>query len=175
MRHRIVVLSAATVTVAALGLSGCGADLPPPSTGLPTSEGVTASSASSSSSAPSSTAAPLPPPDALAGVLYQLADNSIPGERKLALVQFAAPEEQPALENFGRALADGGFRQLTVEANDLSWSATPGNVIATVRLGTADDPARTFSFPMEFSPMRDGWQLTRRTADQLLTIGGPPG
>lgn len=173
MRHRIVVLSAATVTVAALGLSGCGADLPPPSTGMPTSEGVTASSASSS--APSSTAAPLPPPDALAGVLYQLADNSIPGERKLALVQFAAPEEQPALENFGRALADGGFRQLTVEADDLSWSATPGNVIATVRLGTADDPARTFSFPMEFSPMRDGWQLTRRTADQLLTIGGPPG
>jgi hypothetical protein len=29
---------------------------------------------------------------------------------------------------------------------------------------------------MEFAPIRDSWQLSRRTADQLLTIGGsaPP-
>lgn len=154
--------------VAALGLSACGADRPPP-------PGTSDHAASSTAPSTGAAVAPLPPPEDLTAVLYQLADLSIPGERKLALVQFATAADQPALENFGQALADGGFRELTVEATDLTWSSTPGNVIATVRFGAVDDPAKTFSYPMEFSPTPSGWLLTRPSADQLLTLGGPPG
>jgi uncharacterized lipoprotein YbaY len=155
------VLSAATL-VAALGLSGCSSDnahAPPPS------------QHATSSVVPVPAAAPLPAPDALTGVLYQLADTSIPAEQKLGLVQYSTADDVAALGNFGEALKDGGFRSLTVQATDLSWASTPGNVTASVTIGTADDPAKTFTFPMDFSPVRDTWQLTRRTADQLLQLG----
>jgi hypothetical protein len=39
-----------------------------------------------------------------------------------------------------------------------------------VTISTADPAVKPFTFPMEFSPMRDAWQLTRRTADQLLPM-----
>jgi hypothetical protein len=155
-----VILSAVTL-VAALGLSGCGSEAAPAS---PSQRATTAV-------APPPLAAPLPAPDALTGVLFRLADTSIPAEQKLALVQYSTPDDVAALGNFGQALMDGGFKSLTVQATDLSWAATPGNVSASVTIGTADDPAKTFTFPMEFSPIRDGWQLTRRTADQLLQLG----
>jgi hypothetical protein len=117
------------------------------------------------------TSTPLPAPDALTGVLFRLADTSIPAEQKLGLVQYSTPDDVAALGNFGQALKDGGFKSLTIQAADLSWASTPGNVSATVTIGTADDPAKTFTYPMEFSPTRDTWQLTRRTADQLLQLG----
>lgn len=105
-------------------------------------------------------------------MLYRLADTSIPAEQKLGLVQYATAADVTALGNFAEALKDGGFRALTVQATNLSWAGTPGNVSATVTIGTADDPAKTFTFPMEFTPARDTWQLTKRTAEQLLQLGG---
>lgn len=164
----VAALSAVTIAmVTAFGVSGCGSDQPPAPTPSDLIHAMTPST-----SAPA--AAPLPPPEALTGVLARLADTSIPPEQKLALVQYATPDDQAALGNFGQALADGGFRDPTIEATDLTWSATPGNVEATVRIAPAADPARTFTFPMEFSPLRDGWQLTRTTADQLLVLGSAP-
>jgi hypothetical protein len=162
-RAEALTLSAVTTLVAAFGLSGCSSDdahAPPPSQhALPSTTGVLP---------PTST--PLPAPDALTGVLFRLADTSIPAEQKLGLVQYSTPDDVAALGNFGQALKDGGFKSLTIQATDLSWASTPGNVSATVTVGTADDPAKTFTYPMEFSPMRDTWQLTRRTADQLLQL-----
>jgi hypothetical protein len=158
------VLSAVTLLVAALGLSGCSTDdaVPPPSQNA---------APSTTAVVPTPMGAPLPAPDALTGVLFRLADTSIPAEQKLGLVQYSTPDDVAALGNFGQALRDGGFRALTIQATDLSWASTPGNVSATVTIGTSDDPAKTFTYPMEFSPMRDTWQLTRRTADQLLQLG----
>jgi uncharacterized lipoprotein YbaY len=155
------VLSAVTL-VAALGLSGCSSDgeAPPPN-----------QPAAQTAVVPAPVTAPLPAPDALTGVLFRLADTSIPAEQKLGLVQFSTPDDVAALGNFGQALNDSGFRSLTIQATDLSWAGTPGNVLATVTVGTADDPAKTFTYPMEFNPLRDTWQLTRRTADQLLQLG----
>ena len=120
------------------------------------------------------TAAPLPPPEVLTGVLYRLADTSIPAEQKLSLVQYATADDQAALDGFGHALADSGFRDLTITATDLAWSAQPGNVIATVTIAAQKDPMKSFTYPMEFSPIRNNWQLTRRTADQLLLVGATP-
>lgn len=122
------------------------------------------------------TVAPLPPPDQLTGVLYQLADTSIPAERKVALVQFATTDDEPALKNFGEALAASGFSPLTVDATDLRWSGEPGHVIASVTIGSPNPQVRPFTFPMEFAPIRNSWQLSRRTADQLLPLVGatPP-
>ncbi|WP_319446236.1 MULTISPECIES: hypothetical protein [unclassified Mycobacterium] len=163
-RAEVLTLSAVTL-VAALSVSGCSSDdaLAPPSSqqATPTTAVV-----------PAPTGAPLPAPDALTGVLFRLADTSIPAEQKLGLVQYSSAADVAALGNFGQALRDGGFRALTIQATDLSWATTPGNVSATVTIGTSDDPAKTFTYPMEFTPVRDTWQLTRRTADQLLQLGG---
>ena len=106
----------------------------------------------------------------LTAVLYRLADTSIPAEQKLALVQYATADDAAVLGNFGQALVDGGFRALTIQATDLAWSSQPGSVTAMVTIASADDPAKTFTYPMEFTPIRDTWQLTRRTADQLLQL-----
>lgn len=164
----VAALSAVTIAVVtALGVSGCGADEVPAA--------APSDRTHPTSTQPSSAAvAPLPAPAALSDVLYRLADTSLPVEQKLSLVQYATSEDQDALGNFGQALSDGGFRGLTVDATDLAWASTPGYVTATVRIGTTDDPARVFTFPMEFAPLRDGWQLTRTTADQLLVLGAAP-
>jgi hypothetical protein len=128
--------------------------------------------ATTSGMAPPPAAAPLPPPDALTGVLMRLADTSVPAEQKLVLVQYSTPADVPALGNFGQALRDGGFTSPTVFATDIAWAGTPGDVTATVTIGTSDDPGKTFTYPMEFSPAGNNWQLTRKTADQLLALGG---
>ena len=63
---------------------------------------------------------------------------------------------------------------LTFEAPDLTWAQDQqGNVIANVTIRTANPQAqaRTCTFPMEFSPQQDTWQLTRQTADLLLQVG----
>jgi hypothetical protein len=150
-----VILSAVTI-VAALGVAGC-AQTPPP--------------AESPSHQPTTVAA-APSPDALTGVLLRLADTSIPVEQKVGLVQYATVDDQPVLTNFGEALKANGFVPLNVAATDLAWSAQPGNVLANVTLSTADPAVKPFTYPMEFTPLHDAWQLTQRTADQLLPLAG---
>ena len=122
--------------------------------------------------APAPTTAPLPPPTALTDVLYRLADPSVPGADKVGLVQYATADDATALDGFGRALKDGGFTPLTFQATDLGWSdADPGNVVATINVSTANPDTGGFTFPMEFNPTRNTWQLTRQTADLLLQLG----
>ena len=104
-------------------------------------------------------------------MLYRLADTSIPAEQKVGLVQYATVDDQPVLTNFGEALKANGF-VANVEVTDLAWSAQPGNVLANVTLSTADPAVRPFTYPMEFTPIHDAWQLTQRTADQLLPLAG---
>ena len=148
--------------VAALGLSGCSSNDPP--TPIPSPRAT----AGTTGLLPPQ-AAPLPAPDVLTAVLYRLVDTSIPADQKLALVQYATADDAAVLGNFGQALTDGGFRALTIQATDLAWSSQPGSVTAVVTIASAD-PAKTFIYPMEFTPIRDTWQLTRRTADQLLQL-----
>lgn len=164
-RIRFAVLSAATI-VAALGLCGCSSGEHPAKTSHPTTSALT-----TAPEAPP--AAPLPAPEALTGVLDRLADVSVPGADKVVLVEQGTADDAAALDKFGRALADNGFTPLTFEANDLAWSQTePGNVVATVKVTAGGEKsARDFSFPMEFTPHGDGWQLTRHTADLLLVMG----
>jgi hypothetical protein len=157
-----VILSAVTI-VAALGVAGC-AQTPPPA--------ASPSHQPSTTVAAAPTTTPLPSPDALTGVLYRLADTSIPAEQKVGLVQYATVDDQPVLTNFGEALKANGFVPLNVGATDLAWSAQPGNVLANVTISTTDPAVKPFTFPMEFTPIRDAWQLTQRTADQLLPLAG---
>lgn len=125
---------------------------------------------------PAPTVAPLPPVDQLTGVIYQLADPSIPAERKIGLVQYATPDDEAALTNFAQALKDGGFDPVTVDATDLRWAGDPGHVIASVTIGSPNPNVQPFTFPIEFAPIRDTWQLSRRSAEQLLPLGAatPP-
>jgi hypothetical protein len=155
--------------VAALGLSGCGNETQPAATSAPPA------------TMPSTTvqpppAAPLPPPDALTAVLSKLADPAVQGEDKVGLVEHGTADDAAALNKFGKALQDGGFTPLSFEASNVAWSqADPGNVLATITVRTANrESGGAFSFPMEFNPMRNGWQLTRQTADLLLQLGEPP-
>lgn len=168
-RTQVTVLSAA-ISVAALGLSACGAEPIPPAP-------VTSSSASASAGAPAAPQAPLPAPEALTDVLAKLADPSVPGEQKVALVQYATPEDGAALDRFAKATVDGGLAPLTFQAADLSWSPTDySDVVATVTVSSANPApeARPFSFPMQFTLHEGAWQLTRVTADQLLELGPAP-
>lgn len=162
MPRTAAVLSAVTL-VAALGLAGC-ADQPRAAT--PPSERQT----QNASGQPAPPIAPLPSADQLTGVLYRLADTSIPPEHKIALVQYATTDDRAALANFGEALKANGFEPLTVDATDLAWFGEPGDVLATVTMGSPNPQVKPFTFPMEFAPLRDQWQLSSRTADQLLPL-----
>jgi hypothetical protein len=115
------------------------------------------------------TVAPLPPVDQLTGVLYRLADTSIPAEQKVGLVQYATVDDEAALTNFGEALKASGFTPLTVDATNLQWTG-PGHVVADVTIGSSNPTVHPFTYPMDFAPIRDTWQLSRRTADQLLPM-----
>jgi hypothetical protein len=151
--------------VAAFGLCGCGNDAPraaDPST--------TAAVGAAQIAPPVSS--PLPAPEALIDVLSRLSDPAVPGAEKTALVELSSPNDAAALDKYGKALADNGALPLSFDVTDLKWSETEaGNVVATVNVTTANQPPGTFSFPMEFTPFRDGWQLTRKTADMLLEFG----
>jgi len=115
---------------------------------------------------------PLPAPDALIDVLNQLSDPTVPGANKIDLVELATADDAAALDKFSKALADNGALPLTFEATDLKWSeAEADNVVATVNVTTATKPPGKFSFPMEFTPVHDKWELTRKTADLLLDFG----
>jgi uncharacterized lipoprotein YbaY len=118
--------------------------------------------------------APLTPPTALTDVLYRLADPSIPGADKVGLVQYATADDAAALDRFGQALNDGGFTPVTFDATELAFSqSNPNNVVATITVSTANQQG-PFVFPMEFNPVGNGWQLTRKTADMLLQLGATP-
>jgi hypothetical protein len=148
---------------AAFGLAGCVDEQPPatPSTSTtPAAVGAVPNQA------------PLPAPEALAGVISTLADTSVPAEQKVGLVQHATVDDEPALTKFGQALKDSGFVPVTVTADDLKWSTNPGNVTATVTIGSPNPAVKPFTYPLEFTPMRDTWQLTKRSADELLPLNG---
>lgn len=169
---RFLVLGAVAIA-AALGLGACGADDPPPPAASETLPPIT--KPPTVPSEPDPAAAPLPPDTALTDVIYRLADPAVPGAEKLNLVQHATPDDAAALDKFARALADGGFAPLTVEAQDMSWSqGEPGGIVARIVIKPADPQAGEFAFPMEFSPAQDSWQLTRQTADVLLYADKDP-
>jgi hypothetical protein len=106
----------------------------------------------------------------------RLADPNVPGADKIALVQYGTPADAAAVDRFGKALHDSGYAPVTFEASDLMWAQDQaGDVIADITIKTANPPAGTgFTFPMEFSPQHDTWQLTRQTADLLLQLGQQP-
>ncbi|MEB3070490.1 hypothetical protein [[Mycobacterium] vasticus] len=155
---------ALTAVVAALTLSGCGdggsaeSVAPPPWTSTAT---TTASPAS-----------PLPAPEALADVLYRLSDAAVPGADKLTLVEGAKPADAATIDKFANALRDGGYLPLNLEVTGLGWSDRhPGYVTADVAVKTANPDTAGFSFPMEFKPTGETWQLSQDTAKTLLAFG----
>jgi hypothetical protein len=161
-RHLTAVLSAATI-FPPFALSGCSGDEsgtspepePPASTSL-TSTAV-------------AQVAPLPPPDDLAKVLYRLADPGVPGSQKLNLVEGATPDNAAVFDQFATALLNGGFAPMKFDVRDVAWSdRDPADVVANVNVSSPKPRGPRFSFPMEFTPFRGGWQLSARTADVLL-------
>src|SRR6202012_483394 len=140
---------------AVLGLPGCANDeddaspqTPPPSSSAP---------APSPAVAPQT--APLPPPDALAGVLYRLADPKVPGPQKLNLVEGATPENAGVFDQFANALVNGGYAPVKFEARDIGWSdRDPADVVANVDVSTTNAKGPHFGFPMEFKPAAGGWE-----------------
>ncbi|BBX16184.1 hypothetical protein CRI77_08610 [Mycolicibacterium duvalii] len=176
MRRTASLLSAATL-VAALGVSACTSrddsanpvaspsveTSPAPSVGLPVP------------SPPAPGGPPLPPADVLTDVMYRLTDPAVPGAEKLPLIETAAAAEAEALDRFTAALRDNRALPLIFEARDMAWSpAEPGHVVATVIVTTANPGNGTFTYPMEFLRTGDSWQLTQRSADQLLQLQSAP-
>lgn len=134
-------------------------------------ESGTAASVTASTPAAAPTPA-VPAPDALTGVLYQLADPSVPGTQKLHLVEGATPDNAATLDKFATALLEGGYAPMTFTARDIAWSdRNPADVVATVDVTTPTRGAAGFSFPMEFKPYQGGWQLSQSTAQMLLAFG----
>jgi hypothetical protein len=134
---------------------------------------VTASPTATPSAAAPAPAAPLPPPEALTDVLYKLADTSVPGAQKINLIEGATADNAGQIDKFGKALQDNQYTPLGFTAENIAWSDTdPGNVTADVTVHS-ENPALGggFTFPMEFRPFQGGWQLSRTTADILLTLG----
>ncbi len=163
-RRPTAVLSAATI-VAALGLSGCSGDErgASPATEPPTSAPMTPTA--------NAQTAPLPTPDALTGVLYRLADPGVPGAAKLNLVEGATADNAAVIDQFATALLNGGYAPMKFDARDLGWSdRDPANVVATVDVSSPTPGVAKFSFPMEFKPYQQGWQLSARTAEMLLAF-----
>lgn len=144
----------------ALAVSGCSGSAPHP----------VASSPVAPAPAPATAATAPPAPELLADVVTRLADPTIPGADKVALVAGATDADAAALDGFARALRDGGYIPVTVTAADVGWSGTtPGDVTATIMIiGARPGPGGAFRFPLEFRPQPGGWQLTRDTADLLL-------
>ena len=114
----------------------------------------------------------MPPPEALTGVLYRLADTSVPGAQKLDLVEGATPDDAPPLARFATALLDSGYAPVNFAASDIAWSdRDPADVRATIKVTTPNPGVSGFSFPMEFKPYQGGWQLSQQTAATLLAFG----
>ena len=165
-RNLAVTLSAATA-LAAFGLSGCSPSAPKVSS---SASSAAVPVTSTPIAAPPTT--PLPPPEALTDVLNRLADPNVPGINKVDLVEGATPESAATLDKFTNALRDNGYLPMTFAANNIAWSdKNPSHVTATVSVNTAQANNGNFTFPMEFTPFQEGWQLSRRTAETLLALG----
>lgn len=146
---------------AALTVTGCSGPTPQPSTSAPVS---------TAPDSPAVEPAPLPPPEALTGVIYRMADPAVPGIEKVHLVEGGSAADAAALERFAAALRDGGFAPASVSATGIAPGTRPGEVVAIIEV-TPEEPGDRdrFSFPMGFRPAAGGWQLTRETADLLFT------
>jgi hypothetical protein len=162
-----VALSAATA-VAAVGLTGCSHTAPKVVSS--SSSPVPVTSTPLLVAAPPT--APLPPPDALVDVLNRLADPNVSGINKVGLVEGATADNAGTLDKFTNALRDNGYLPMTFAANNVAWSdKNPSHVMSTVTVNTHLANNGNFTFPMEFTPFRGGWQLSRRTAEMLLALG----
>jgi hypothetical protein len=164
-RRLTAVLSTAAI-VAVLGLPGCSSeeDDSSPQTAAP-------STMVSPSAAAAPQAAPLPAPDALAGVLYRLADPAVPGAQKLNLVEGATPESAGVFDQFANALINGGYTPVKFDVRDVNWSdRDSADVVANVAVSSSSPRGPRFAFPMEFKPYQGGWQLSARTGDVLLAF-----
>jgi uncharacterized protein YlxP (DUF503 family) len=160
-----VFLSAAAIA-AALGLGACGADTEPQQPEATTEAAAPIVGDQVPAEPP---AAPLPPPSALADVMNRIADANVPGGDKTALIESAAPGDAAAMDRFGQALNQNGYRPLNFEARDLRWiQGAPGTVSAVISLKSANPQAGDFSYPMEFILTDNAWQLARQSADELL-------
>src|ERR1700727_533523 len=170
MRRRLTAVLSTAAIVGVLGLPGCSNDEEGAS---PETSPPSTSASLSSTAAPQ--AAPLPPPDALAGVLYRLADAAVPGPQKLNLVEGATPENAGVFDQFSNALLSGGFTPVKFDIRDVGWSdRDPANVMANVDVSSSNPKGPRFSFPMAFKPFQGGGQLSARTADVLLAFGTDP-
>ena len=169
-RHLCATLSSATA-LAAIGLAGCSASHPK----IASSAVSPASPTTPSPVVVTPPTTPLPAPEALTDVLSRLADPNVPGGDKVNLVEGATPESAATLDKFTNALRDNGYLPMTFAANNIAWSdKNPANVMATITVNTAQANNGTFTFPMDFTPVRGGWQLSRRTAEMLLALGKSP-
>jgi hypothetical protein len=170
MSRRLSRVLSAVAIAAVLGLTGCSNDEQDAS---PQTTPPPASASLSTTAAPQT--APLPPPDALAGVLYRLADPAVPGLQKLNLVEGATPENGAVFDAFATALVNGGFAPVKFDVRDLAWSdRDPADVVANVNVSSPNPRGPRFAFPMEFKPYQGGWQLSARTADVLLAFQSAP-
>jgi hypothetical protein len=166
MRRRLTAVLSTAAIAAMLGLPGCSND---------EDDASPETAAPSTSASPSPTAAaqvaPLPPPDALAGVLYRLADAAVPGPQKLSLVEGATPENAGVFDQFSNALLNGGYTPVKFDVRDIGWSdRDPADVVANVDVSSTNSHGPRCAFPMEFKPFQGGWQLSARTADVLLAF-----
>ncbi|MCH9728912.1 MAG: hypothetical protein K0U84_04395 [Actinomycetia bacterium] len=169
LRRTVLIRIAATI-VAAIGLGACSEPTHPAT--APSVETPPASAGVPIPFTPAPGGAPLPPDSALIDVMSRLSDPAVPGDQKVALIEGGTPDEAPSLDNFGVALRDNGSLPLAFEARDLAWSQShPGNVVATVLVRTANPVDGEFIYPMEFARADGSWQLTRKTAEQLLQLG----
>jgi hypothetical protein len=169
MRRSFTLLSTAAIA-AVLAVAGCSNDdeaAPAPGSATPSAR----SPQNVGAAPPAPQAAPLPSPDALAGVLYRLADAAVPGSQKLALVEGATPENAGVFDQFANALLNGGYTPVKFEVRDVAWSdRDPSDVTANVAVTSTDPHGPRFAFPMEFKPAQGGWELSARTADVLLAF-----
>lgn len=170
MRRRLTAVLSTAAIAAVLGLPGCSNDEDDAS---PETAAPSTPASASPTAAPQ--AAPLPPPDALSGVLYRLADAAVPGPQKLSLVEGATPENAAVFDQFSNALRNGGYTPVKFDVREIGWSdRDPADVVANIDVSSTNSRGPRFSFPMEFKPFQRGWQLSARTADVLLAFRTDP-
>ncbi|MBY0441031.1 MAG: hypothetical protein K2Q25_02655 [Mycobacteriaceae bacterium] len=168
-KHPIFPLSVATV-VAMSALCGCSPHgSPGGSSGTPPTSAMVSRLAAPLPAA-------LPTPESLVDVLYQLTDPGLASDHKLALVEGTTTQDAAILDRFSTALRNGGYLPMNFEATNIAWSdKDPAAVVAVITVKSLNPESGIFSFPMEFKPCRGSWQLSKKTADWLLTFSNPEG
>src|ERR1700728_1692946 len=134
MRRRLTAVLSTAAIVAVLGLPGCSNDEDGAS---PETSPPSTSASLSSTAVPQ--VAPLPPPDALAGVLYRLADAAVPGPQKLHLVEGATPVNARGFDQFFNALVNGGFTPGKFDMRGCRvFGRAPADVVANVDVSSSN-------------------------------------